>query len=174
MPIGDVNIVKDIVFQLDIHKPKRILDLGCGSGFYGVCIRQWLDFGVKPYNTYIHGVEGFNQYINPNWMHYDKITLETVQNFLANTKDTFDAIIFTDVLEHLTESDGKFVIENCKRILNKGGIFLCGTPSDFFEQGAVYGNPLEIHRSLWTSKQFKDFGFTMLMENPSLLGIYNR
>lgn len=37
-----------------------------------------------------------------------------------------------------------------------------GTPAVWMEQGAVYGNELERHRSIWTAEEFRTAGFEVL------------
>jgi protein-L-isoaspartate O-methyltransferase len=45
MPISSFSIVSLIACELNYHKPATVLDLGCGSGFYGAVIRQYVDMG---------------------------------------------------------------------------------------------------------------------------------
>lgn len=167
MPIGSYAIAYQIVDELCRKRPGRVLDLGIGMGFYGSCVRQWLDSGVKPYQAVLHGVEGFRQYNNPVWKLYDNVYVTDIRAFLkesllADRIDRYDAVIFSDVIEHFSKDEGVAVVEGIKKILNPKGVLLVGTPAVFVEQGAVYDNDFERHRSLWTEEEFKAMGFEIL------------
>jgi len=162
MPIGSFSIIPDAVYELVNKQPKSVLDLGIGFGMYGAAIREWIDLGVYPYHTVLHGVEYFGNYKSPIWDLYDSIYVESIQDF--NPSQKYDAITLMDVIEHFTLDEGKNQLEIIKKWLNPGGILLVGTPAIFFEQGAVYGNSKETHLSLWTPSHFTDIGFTIIRD----------
>lgn len=174
MPIGDVFLVAPIVVEFDKRKPKKILDLGCGTGFYGAVIRQWLDHGVKPYKTVIHGVEPFGLYENPLWELYDKVKEVSIDFYLDGNTEEYDCILLTDVIEHFEKSVGLKIIDEIKEHLSTGGIFIISTPFDFHPQEAVYGNEFERHRSHWTSMEFLRKDFKVINQQPSILAIYSK
>lgn len=162
MPIGSYAVVPEVVYHLVTKQPKTHLDLGIGFGMYGAAIRQWLDLGVMPYKTILHGVEGFEFYENPVWQLYDKVFIEDIQDFEPAVK--YDSITMCDVIEHFTKEDGIKVLDKLKSWLNPKGIILIATPGEFCPQDAVYGNEFERHRSLWTKMDFTGEGFKVLRD----------
>ena len=75
MPIGCCSLVPAIATQFVLRRPRSVLDLGVGMGFYGAVVRQWLDGGVQPWRTRLVGVEGFDAYRSP--VSYTHLTLPT-------------------------------------------------------------------------------------------------
>ena len=120
MPIGCYSLVPSIVMRLSSANPCSVLDLGLGMGFYGAAIRQWLDFGVQPWRTKLVGVEGFAGYRNPCWDLYDEVVVSSIEDFLAQTTEVWDAILMFDVFGQMT----KFLLRAFVSILNKALFFL--------------------------------------------------
>lgn len=163
MPIGNYALVSHVIHDLVTVRPQRVLDLGIGFGFYGSAVRQWLDFGVQPWRTHLVGVEGWAGYSNPLWDLYDVLVVDSIQNYLQRHHDQFDWILMTDVLEHFEMREGRQVIETLKTRVAPGGHLVIGTPAFFFEQGAVYGNAYETHRSIWRATDLAELGFVPIM-----------
>lgn len=169
MPIGCVSVVPDIIAILSgkSPKPQKILDAGIGFGFYGAAIRQWLDSGVKPFRTYLLGIEGFSQYRSPCWDLYNYIHTITIQEYLTSelsAKDRFDAILLNDVLEHFDKGEGRDILLKLTQKLLPGGLLIVSTPAVFMEQGAAHGNDLEVHRSFWEADDLKQLGFKIIID----------
>lgn len=160
MPIGCLTSVPYVVNELFAFKPrpKKILDLGVGMGFYGAAIRQWLDVGfVDNFKTEIYGVEGFAGYKNPCWQMYTRVDVQDIASYLHSkiaNGATFDAIVMTDVIEHFDKQEAFTVLDNVISCLSSPGLFIVSTPGVHMEQGAVYGNEFERHRCLWTVEEF--------------------
>jgi len=155
MPLSSFTTVAKIMDQLWRQEAKTILDLGLGYGIYGSCIRNWLDEGVLPYKKIIHGVEGFKKYKSPSWAEYDEIYEGLIQDYKPEIK--YDAILFLDVLEHFNLGPGVEILAKIKTWLAPGGILLVSTPAIFCKQGAVNGNDLETHRSLWQPEDLPEY-----------------
>jgi len=177
MPIGSHSIVSHVARILEQARPQRVLDLGIGFGFYGAVVRQWLDLGVRPWRTYLAGVEAWGGYSNPLWDVYDLVTVKSIQEYLRTSAEEFDFVILNDVLEHLTPDEGRQILGQIDSVLSPGGRLVVGTPARYFEQGAVHGNEFERHRSFWTADQFRELAFEVLLDGsepqlgfPMLLG----
>ena len=176
MPIGSFAILPHIMLEAQKHRPKTILDVGIGYGIYGPAFRQWLDMGVKPYKTFIRGVEGFGMYRSNCWEEYDDITIEDIRDFAPS--ETYDLIVFSDVIEHFDKSEGAYVVSKLKSFLNPGGILLIGTPAVWLAQTDVHGNEMERHLSFWTVGDFPDCEIILdgspFIENQMILVKYTK
>lgn len=162
MPIGCCSLVPTIATHLQLARPRSVLDLGIGMGFYGAVVRQWLDLGVRPWRTKLLGVEGFADYRNPCWELYDEVVVAPIEEYLDRTTETWDAILLLDVLEHFTHVKGAEILAAARARLSPVGQFFVGTPAVWMEQGAVCGNELERHRSLWTAAELQEAGLEIL------------
>jgi SAM-dependent methyltransferase len=181
MPIGSHSIISHVARALEDVRPRRVLDLGIGFGFYGAVVRQWLDLGVRPWKTYLAGVEAWGGYSNPLWDVYDLVTVKSIQDYLQSCHEEFDFVIMNDVLEHLVPEEGRQILGQIDSVLSPGGRLIVGTPARFFEQGAVNGNEFERHRSFWTAEQLRPLDFEILLDGsesqlgfPMVLGIRSR
>jgi len=178
VPIGCCSLVPEIATRLARSRPRSVLDLGIGMGFYGAVVRQWLDFGVRPWRTRLVGIEGFAGYRNPCWDLYDEVIVSPIEAYLNQSTEMWDAILLLDVLEHFSHSVGERILVTARERLSAGGQFFVGTPAVWMEQGAAYDNELERHRSLWTAEQLREAGFEVLVSgeldrfgNRMLLGV---
>jgi SAM-dependent methyltransferase len=159
MPIGSYAAIPALAQALWERRPQTVLDLGMGFGGGGVVVREWLDLGVRPWRTYLAGVEVWSDYRNPVWDLYDAIYTQTIEEFLTAYHGTFDCVLFGDVLEHFEPEAGRKILGAIKRLVGDGGSLFVSTPAKFAPQHAVYGNEWERHRSLWTEQELAQLGF---------------
>ena len=162
MPIGCCSLVPTIATHLQLARPRSVLDLGIGMGFYGAVVRQWLDLGGRPWRTKLVGVEGFAPYRNPCWDLFDEVIVSPIEHFLEAVTETWDAILLLDVLEHFPHSAGEQILAAARGRLSQGGRLYVGTPAVWMEQGATFGNEFERHRSLWTAEELREAGLDIL------------
>jgi len=161
MPIGSYVAVPLLAQALLKRSPASVLDLGMGFGGCGVIVRQWLDFGIRPWKTHLVGVEAWADYRNPVWDLYDVIYVQPIEEFLPACTESFNCILLGDVLEHFEKDAGRRLLDAIKSKVAPAGCFLVTTPARFFPQDAVYGNELERHRSLWSESDLKKLGFNV-------------
>jgi hypothetical protein len=128
-------IIMDIIRS---RKPKSILDIGVGSGFYGEMIRRDLP-DVK-----LFGVEPFEKYENPRWECYNGFWHCDVRSITLPWP--FDLYLMIDVIEHMSKEEGLALIERLP------GPVLVSTPWHY-DQGPDE-NPLQAHVSEWTLADF--------------------
>jgi predicted SAM-dependent methyltransferase len=171
MPIGCYSLVPHVAYHLVTRRARRVLDLGIGFGIYGGVVRQWLDLGVRPWSTYLVGVEGWANYRSPMWDLYDLIIADSIERYASLRIEQFDCILIMDVIEHFTKEDGFRLLSSVRELVAPNGSMLIGTPAIFAEQGAVYGNEFERHRSVWSPADFESAGFRVLCDgSPDQFG----
>lgn len=134
------------------RQPRSVLDIGCGWGKYGFLLREYLDQWER--QVTIDAVEGFPGYLDRSPAHkiYDEIHEGGFPD--VEVPGHFDLVLMIDVLEHFTPDDGAAAVA---RALELGDAVVICTPVGY-EQGAEFGNDLEIHRSSWTETALKTLG----------------
>ncbi len=107
----------------------EILDVGCGPE---ATWRRWL-------NDYpnIDGVEAFEATANMIERFYRKVFVEDIKDFRPKK---YDLVIFGDVIEHLTVEEAQKVISEIRC-----NDLIVAVPF-LYPQGALYGNPYEVHK----------------------------
>jgi hypothetical protein len=137
--------------------PKRILDVGVGSGFYGRTLR--LAFP----NAYISGIEIWPAYITDHLKFYDEILLGDAMT--VNLPGMFpfrDLVIAADVIEHFTKPDAIKLVNKLKAITET---LIITMPITYCPQGAYQGNEHEAHLYQWTASEVEaDLGMKLLKD----------
>ncbi|MEK6834707.1 MAG: class I SAM-dependent methyltransferase [Nanoarchaeota archaeon] len=105
-------------------KPNKLLDIGCGDGSFIRRIKN------KFPNIKVFGVDA-----NPNIKYLNSVFKEKIfsQQDLLNLsfkKNSFDAIICLDVLEHIKNLN--LALNEIKRVLNKDGYLITSEPTENF------------------------------------------
>lgn len=121
---------KEVVAWIREHFPTdaRILDVGAGDGKWRRLLREYEN---------MYAVEAFME--NLQWLNGYRMTYHAdIRGFQY---DWYDLIIFGDVLEHLTVEEAQMVLEYAKPRCRD---LIIAVPF-LYEQGAIYGNPYEIH-----------------------------
>lgn len=104
--------------------PRPILDLGCGDGtFAQATFSEPLDFGIDPS---AHAVGEARQ----RGMHCDLRVGEGGK--LPYADGQFATVLSNSVVEHIPDIDG--TLEEVRRVLRPGGLFVFTTPSEHFAE----------------------------------------
>ncbi len=129
---------------------KSILDLGCGN--------HSMVPSVVPDQVYTVGVEYFKPY-------YEEAIREARHKKYINANimevgfddKSFDAVVLSDVLEHLTKKEGDELLGCMERWAKKKVIVF--TPNGFVPQEEYDSNPFMEHKSGWHVQEFKKMGY---------------
>jgi len=147
-------ILKSIIDHINSENLTHIsiLDLGIGCGNFGKLIKKKLDVEIK-----LSGVEIWEKYENNKWDYYDEIIISDIRDYVKQTQQKFDIILFIDVLEHFNQEDGKNIITSLIRMTKRK--LIISTPVTNYPQGSYRGNPYEEHKYFWSENEFEEFGF---------------
>lgn len=118
--------------------PRRILDVGAGSGTYSDLLRgageHWIGLEVwGPYLAKYHLAEKYDEIIT--------------QDLRYAPLPNVDLAIVGDCIEHVTLAEGERFIE---RLKPHAHAVILVVPLGEYPQGAVEGNPFEAHVATWT------------------------
>lgn len=154
MPYSDPDVnfdsrIKDIIKRCNY---KSFLDIGAGSGKYGLLIRQTVD------DAHIICIEAEYKYIVEFDLHaiYDAVHQAQVESFFDDKPDlSVELVIIGDCIEHLKKSDG---VDLLHYLVYRTKTIIVVFPSKYV-QYSWRGNPLEAHRSVWDETDFQQFSY---------------
>lgn len=141
--------------------PQSVLDIGVGFGKYGVLCREYLELwdGREDYHHFtrqIDGIEAFEDYLTPLHRYiYNQVHIGEAQSVIKTLDTNYDLVLLIDVLEHLSESQGRALM---KYILAHHRGVLISTPKHMHQQGTSFQNPFETHIAEWSLKKLRDLG----------------
>ena len=117
-------LIDEFLSQIEI-KNKRILDCGCGDGFF-------ISEIVKTYNNInISGCDISLNLLNIAKQKNKKINFFQHNIFLKRTPETFDIIISSEVIEH--SANPKKALENLCNSISENGYLILSTPNKLWE-----------------------------------------
>lgn len=182
MPSSRANTIPMVIHIIRQLKPRSILDVGVGFGKWGHLFREYTDivasekdparYRRENWQVRIDGIEGFAGYLTD--MHrfiYDEIHVGDARELL-NALPRYDVIFMADFIEHLSKADGRVLLRDAIEQAIKAAIVI--TPKYETNQGALCGNELERHRSLWSARDFRAFdGATVkTVDRTTLLAVF--
>jgi hypothetical protein len=142
MPVSDAwgkGWAKETLLSLVCNRLSGyVVDVGAGYGTYSDLIRNDL------VGFHWTAVEVWGPYISVIEDKYDLIINEDIRKFPMYIQGV-DVVIFGDVLEHMPKEDAVRLLE----AVDPGTIVLVSIPVLHLEQGAVNGNPYEVHNMGW-------------------------
>lgn len=156
MPVSNPEHIPAVLHFVHAAEARSILDVGIGTGSYGLLLRQGLDIGygrIQPeeWQVKIDGVEIFPAYRNPVWdFAYSRVLMGDIRQLLP-ALDHYDLILCNDVLEHFPRNEARQLV---KALLGKCRVLLATTPNREYPQGAWGGNEAETHHSLLDRSDF--------------------
>lgn len=148
---------------------KTVLDVGVGVGTYrDYCwrdslLRDSIWWGVEAWEPYIEEFKLRKKY------HH---LINDDARFLDWTKlPTFDLVLFGDVLEHMSKTSAQSLVNAA---LENSRYVIISIPIMHLPQGAIYGNPFEIHvKDDWTHEEVLESFPNIIDSSPGkIVGVY--
>lgn len=140
------------IIRTHISSVNKILDIGSGDGSL---MKSIYNQGMK-----VTGVELFDPYIvkSKKTGVYHKILKQDVRSLNSIRDSSYDGILCSQIIEHLTKKEGKVLLNEMERIAKQ--IIVIGTPHGHYHRAHAYeGNELQKHHSGWLPNDFKSRGY---------------
>lgn len=146
--------------MMQLKRKNTLLDLGCGDG-YGT---QNLNL---PSNFEITGVDIFKPYLDlaKEKRIYKKLIRVDVRNF--NTKEKFDIVLASHILEHLNKSEGKEFLKKTDKLAKKKAIII--VPIGKHPQEIYDDNKYQEHKSFWEVSEMRMLGYKVKSQGLKFL-----
>lgn len=114
---------------------RTVLDVGAGAGNW----RDWLR--KNRYKGRIEAVEVWQSYVDKFELHrkYDSVYIVDAREW---DHYDYDVVILGDIIEHMTKEDAVALVEKIGR---QAKYILIALPIIHYHQGALDGNPYEVH-----------------------------
>lgn len=142
------------IIKRQLGNLKTVLDLGCSDGNLMVLLnkdKRCSVVGVDIYKPDLIKAKKTGAY--KNLIHAD------IRNY--HTRNKFDVVLSSQVIEHLDKKDGERLIKNME-IIAKDRVII-GTTVGFLPyeplQGDDSGNEFQKHRSGWEVEDFEKLGY---------------
>ncbi len=135
-------------------KIDSFLDVGCGKTLSSPLKN------IAPKLKHTVGIDLFEPSIDfnlesPIYNEYIVMDALKIDNYFE--EKSFDLVIATDLIEHLTKEEGIKFLEKAEKIARKKIIIF--TPNGFINQDPYEDNVYQIHKSGFTVKDFRQLGF---------------
>lgn len=135
--------------QNELSDCETVLDLGCGPDSpIQYCKNVKYSIGVEVFEPYLKKSKA--KKIHNKYYKRDILKLDFPRN-------SFDAVVLIEVLEHLSAKDGRKIISLASRWAKKKVIV--SSPNGFIEQKEVDNNPWQKHLSGWDYSKMSSLGF---------------
>lgn len=164
--------IHEITRKLKKYKVKKVLDLGCGSG--------WLTIFMSKYGFEVTGIDVAKPAIDlgKQWAKEDGANVNFLVVDLLNLpfkEKTFDAIVCNSVIEHFRLDQAEVIFEKVNKILKPGGYFFgcfdkVGTgKGEYYELGDLTHVYIDQMRKGMMLRNFSDDELKTLLKDFDLL-----
>jgi len=136
-----------------------LLDVGCGA--YSP-IGRFTRKSVEQGGVDATGVDAFAPSIERSraaGLHRQYVQMDILKIAEHFASRSFDCVLASDVIEHLTKEDGFKLLDQMEQVASKRVIVF--TPNGFVPQGEYDKNPWQVHISGWTADEFERRGYTV-------------
>ena len=156
--------IEEAINSLQIKEGDNILDVGCGSGLVSSFMADHKGVNVVAVDANIHALDFAREKFKKSNLTFKMGLLDE----LNLPEQSFDKIIFLEVIEHISEKQGEEIFKTFYRLLKPGGRVVISTPNkkslwpfiewslDFFR--IVPNLAEEQHEFLYTGKKLEEKG----------------
>lgn len=154
MPSSHFHLIPTIIATVGRYPTKEILDIGCGSGKYGVLIKEYI-------TPNIDAIEANKKYANQfidSWLYsYRTVELIDVMEY-DFSKKKYDLYLLLNIIDHLTREDALTVMDRIQ------GDMLIAVPQTWYQDD--HEDIWEKHKSFWKKEDFDElFGSLCQVEH---------
>ena len=159
MPTCDPGLISPILCAVNQKIPRNILEIGVGTGKWGMLVREYLDVWYRKSTSFdplatgavvLDGIEIHEGYRNPLWSSYNSIIIGDACDLLP-LMTWHDLILCIEVLEHLDRKSGKALMTQALRRCSTLIISYTNSP-----QGPAFNNEHERHLSMWSEEDLRE------------------
>lgn len=140
--------------NIEKHKIRTILELGCGTGAFGDLVNER--------NTYkITGMDIFEPYLKvcKHKGKYEKILKRDLTKRLPFKNKKFEVVVCLQTIEHLSKESGSLLLKEMDRVASKA--VLISVPNGECLQEEYDENKYQRHLSIWKPAEFKIRGYQL-------------
>ena len=150
---GKVHSFQKMKFRYNYSKrflrDGNVLDVGCGNGYGAFLLNEFDYFGTDYFLDALEIAKG----------EFPKINFTQAKLPTLGLKDAkFDNVVCCEVIEHLPEEMGTPVLDECYRVLKKGGVLFLTTPNGDNREELMANHYIE-YGSKQLQKMVKKAGF---------------
>src|SRR3989442_5707037 len=137
---------------------ETLLDVGCGS-----------ESPIRSFSQQMTRTVGVDldrpsiEQSQANGTHHEYIVMDVMDIGRVFSERSFDAVLASDLIEHLPKADGNRLIEMMEGIAAKRVIIF--TPNGFVPQNADDHNQHQVHLSGWTADEMRMRGYDVISVN---------
>ena len=161
--LNNVNHFARFLSMLPNRAGLQVLDLGIGLGYLALPMRKYYRHEVTgvdhPARKFL--TKELKDLFQKNQI---RLVLADMAKKLPFGDESFDIVVFSEVLEHLTLSAIDVVLNEIHRVLKKGGILLLSTPNLFslshrikFAMGIDLGYTLDLNAKEGTNDHLREY-----------------
>jgi predicted SAM-dependent methyltransferase len=137
--------------EKEVSGSKSLLDIGCGR-----------NSPVRHFSNQLHcvGVDVFGPAIEESkreGIHDEYHNMNVLEIGKTFGQESFDCVLASDLIEHLTREDGLALISMMERIARRKIIIF--TPQGFLPQHEYGANPWQEHKSGWETQEMEALGY---------------